>query len=60
MADPRDNSDLSPSSIIKLTTDSLYVEEYQMLEDARKRMQAKLDEMFLDDFKVVWNKKLVR
>jgi hypothetical protein len=36
MIGPRDNFDLSPSNIIKPTTDDLSVEEYQRLEDARK------------------------
>jgi hypothetical protein len=56
----KDNSDVSPSNIIKWATDDLSVEEYQKLEDVTKKMQVELDERFLADFKVDRNQKLVR
>jgi hypothetical protein len=52
MVDLRDNSNLSPRNIIKPTTDWLSVEEYQRLEDAKKKMQAEVDELLLVYFKV--------
>jgi hypothetical protein len=52
MAGSRDNSDVSPSNIIKPTMDNLSIEECWRLEDAKKKMQAKLDDLFLADFKV--------
>jgi hypothetical protein len=60
MVDLRDNSNLSPRNIIKPTTDWLSVEEYQRLEDAKKKMQAEVDELLLVDFKVDRNQNLVR
>jgi hypothetical protein len=60
MASSKDNSDVSPNNIIKTTTDDLSVKEYQRLEDVRKKMLAELDELFLVDFKVDRNQKLIR
>jgi hypothetical protein len=60
MASSKDNSDVSPNNIIKPTTNDLSVKEYQRLEDARKMMLAELDDLFLADFKVDRNQKLIR
>jgi hypothetical protein len=60
MADPRDNSNISPRNIIKPTMDCLSVEEYQRLEDTRKKMQAEVDELFFVDFKVDRNLNVIR
>jgi hypothetical protein len=60
MAGSKDNSDISHSNIIKLTTDYLLVEEHQKLEDARKKMLAKVNAKFLAGFKVDRHEKLVR
>jgi hypothetical protein len=50
------NSDVSPRNIIKLATDDMSVEEYQKLEDVKKKTQAEVDEKFLDYFKVDQNR----
>jgi hypothetical protein len=46
MAGSKDNSNVSPSNIIKPTTDDLSIEEYQKLEDIGKKIHAEVDEKF--------------
>lgn len=60
MISSKDNSDISLSNIIESTIENLLAEEFEKLEDVRKKVLAEIDAKFLADFKVDQHQKLVR
>jgi hypothetical protein len=52
MISSKDNSDISLSNIIESTIENLLAEEFEKLEDVRKKVLAEIDAKFLADFKV--------
>jgi hypothetical protein len=50
MVGSKDNSDISPSNIIELIIEDLSTEEFQKVEDVRKKMLAEINAKFLANF----------